>query len=70
MNINPLDWPSSYRQLIFILSVIVGFTPTAYNYWKSEDELVVLIFIFGSSLALFVIVSISVFLCDNAKPAS
>jgi hypothetical protein len=70
MNSNPLDWPASYRQLLFILIATVGFTSSAYNYWKSEGEAAVFILIFVSGLALIVIVSVSVFWYDGSKTAS
>ena len=70
MNSNPLDWPVSYRQLLFILIATVGFTPSAYSYWKSEGETAVFIFIFVSSLTLFVIVSVSAFWYDSGNAAS
>jgi hypothetical protein len=70
MNSNPLDWPASYRQLLFILIATVGFTPSAYSYWKSEGEAAVFVLIIVSNFTLIVIVSVSVFWYDGSKAAS
>jgi hypothetical protein len=52
------------------LIATVGFTPSAYSYWKSEGEAAVFIFIFVSSLIFIAIVSVSVFWYDDSKAAS
>ena len=66
MRINPLHWSASRRQLVFILTATVGFTPSAYSYWRSESERAVFASVFIAYLLIFLAVSVSVFIPDDA----
>lgn len=69
MNLNPLAWPPSHRQLLFVLFATTGFAPSAYIYWQSDGELLAPFFIFISSWTIFLIVSIATFTSDSEKTA-